>query len=322
MSNTKVSIIVPIYNSEAYLPTCIGSILRQTYENIEILLVDDGSTDCSFDVCAKFAEADSRIKVIHQENMGVSAARNIGLDNMTGDFFSFVDSDDELPINSIEILMRDIIEYNADMSSGVFNMVLTDGTIYNPYENNLTTFYSGTDMLRLSLEGDRQTNSACAKLYRRAVLGGVRFVEGKSINEDGFYLFNCYMLKPSVVQRNECVYIYYMREGSNSRNVFSDKYFDMLYFCERKKEIVNNEFPEFSNKLVTMEVSVHLFFLETLCRTNDSKYLEVQNNSIKLVKKYYSVFECANRHERQMAWIVAHGLYRVYNAFVRFKYYR
>lgn len=322
MSNAKVSIIVPVYNSAAYLSACIASIVRQTYKNIEVLLIDDGSTDDSFEICTRFAADDERIKAIHQENKGVSAARNHGLDRMSGDYFAFVDSDDELKENAIELLMNDILEHNADMASGVYSMVLTNGSIVSLYEDHSLNVYSGKEMLCLSLEGDRQTNSACAKLYRNSIFHSIRFVEGRSINEDGFYLFQCYMLQPVVVQHNVSVYLYYVREDSNSRNAFSEKYFDMMYFCEQKKALIKSLHPEFSDKLVIMEVSVNLFFLEILCRTKDKKYLQAQKNSINLVKKHYKQFTCINKHERQMAWIVAHGLYPIYKAAVYFKYYR
>jgi hypothetical protein len=150
----------------------------------------------------------------------------------------------------------------------------------------------------------------------------MRFVEGRRINEDGFYLFQCYTLRPKVVQHNESIYLYYIRENSNSRSAFSDKYFDMLYFCDRKKEIIFQQFPELSEKLITMEVSTNLFFLDVLCRTKEKKYRVFQKRSIKLVKSYYSRFYSINKHERQVAWIVAHGLYPLYKAFIRLKYYR
>ncbi len=321
MEETKISVIVPIYNSEKYLPMCIESIINQTYKNIEIVLIDDGSTDSSLEICMRYAATDERIKVIHQDNKGVSVARNVGLEKMTGEYFSFVDSDDELKKNAIEFLLKDILEYNADMASAVKSIVSPNGTISSIYANHSLNVYTGLEMLNLSLEGERQTNSACAKLFKYSVFGKIRFAEGRSINEDGFFLFQCYTLKPIVVQHNESIYLYYIREGSNSRNAFSDKFFDMIYFSERKKEIINKEFPELADKLITMEVSAHLFFLEILCRTNEKKYKEAQKRSIQLVKKYYSVFYCINKHERQMAWIVAHGLYPIYKLAFRLKYY-
>ena len=318
----KVSVIVAIYNSERFLPRCIESIINQSYRNTEILLVDDGSSDNSLKICCAYAAEDERIKVIHQENKGVSTARNKGLDNVAGEFFLFVDSDDELKTDAIEFLVNDILKYDADMASAVKSWVDSDGNISSAYEDHSLNVYSGLDMLKLSLDGERQTNSACAKLFRYSTLGKIRFVDGKSINEDGFFLFQCYTLKPKVVQHNESIYLYYINENSNSRAGFSDKYFDMLYFSDRKKEIIRNDFPELKDKLVTMEISAHLFFLEILCRTNDKKYKETQKNSINLVKKYYPVFYCMNKHERKMAWIVAHGFYPVYKTIIRLKYYR
>ena len=322
MQNILVSIIVPVYNAEQYLSACIESIQGQSYRNLEIILVDDGSSDSCPQICDEYAQMDSRILVIHQPNKGVSAARNAGLHCATGEYYAFVDSDDELRSNAIEFLLSDVQQYNADIASAVKSTVLQDGTVSSVYEDHSLSIYSGLEMLELSLDGERQTNSACAKLFRRTLLGSVRFIEGKSINEDGFYVFQCYSLKPTVVQHNVSVYLYYIRTNSNSRNVFSEKYFDMLYFCERKKEIVKNTFPELLDKLITMEVSTHLFFLEILCRTVDKKYDSHIKESVRLVKRYYNDFYCINKHEMKMAWIVAHGLYPLYKILVRLKYYK
>lgn len=316
-----VSVIVPVYKAEPYLAACIDSLLNQTYDRLEILLVDDGSPDESPRICDEYAAKDSRVRVIHQENKGVSAARNAGLDRATGEFFTFVDSDDELMPHAVSFLMEDMREYQVDMVSAVKSRVAADGTVSCQYDDHMLHRYEGLDMLKLSLDGERQTNSACAKLFRRSTFGHLRYVEGKNINEDGFFLFQCYTLKPTVVQHNESIYLYYIRSNSNSKNLFSDKYFDMLYFCERKKEIIQRDFPELSDRLITMEVSVHLFFLEILCRTTDTKYREAQKASIQVVKRYYRDFECMNRHERVMARIVAYGFYPIYKRVIRMKYY-
>lgn len=314
-----VSVIIPVYGTERYLSRCIESVISQTYTNLEIILVEDGSPDGCSAICDDYARKDSRIVVIHQENQGVSAARNTGLDNAHGDYFSFVDSDDELLPNAIEFLLNDIISFNADLASAVKSTIYSDGTIVNAYVDHKLTVYSGLDMLALSLEGDRQTNSACAKLFCRKKFSAIRFEVGKNVNEDGFYLFQCYTLRPRVVQHNESVYKYYIITNSNSRNVFSDKYFDMLYFCDRKKAIIKEAFPELRDKLLIMEVSTNLFFLEILCRSTDKKYKSATKASIELIKRHYKYFECKNAHERKMAWIVAHGLYPAYKRAIRFK---
>ena len=116
MHNPMISVIVPVYNAEKYLKECIRSILNQTIQNLELILVNDGSTDGSGYICDEYINKDNRIKVIHKENGGVSSARNMGISEATGEYFTFVDSDDYLEPNALEILYNDIIIYNADIS--------------------------------------------------------------------------------------------------------------------------------------------------------------------------------------------------------------
>ena len=104
-----ISVIVPVYNVEEYLPKCLESIINQTYKNLEIILVDDGSTDNSGIICEDYAEKDKRIKVVHQTNLGISAARNAGLDLCSGDYITFVDSDDYIECDEIEVLVDQIV---------------------------------------------------------------------------------------------------------------------------------------------------------------------------------------------------------------------
>ena len=322
MSARKISVIVPIYNSEAYLPRCIESIQKQSYSNLELLLIDDGSSDDSLTLCRKYAKTDPRIRVIHQENRGVSAARNAGLEAMTGDCFTFVDSDDALLEHALALLVKDLEEQGADLSLAIKSAVRPDGTVSTPGEDHSLILRSGDEMLKLSLEGEAQTNSACAKLFDRAFFQSVRFVEGRSVNEDGFFLFQCYALRPKTVQHNESVYLYYLRDGSNSRDSVSEKHLDMLYFCQRKKEIVRDSFPALADLLVSMELRTDLAFLGVLCRTRDRRFLEQQRDCIRTVKTLYPAFRSPRKHERRMAWIVAHGFYPLYKAIFYRKYSR
>ena len=123
-----ISVIVPVYNVEDYLDRCINSIINQTYKNLEIILVDDGSTDSSGRKCDDFALKDDRIKVLHKENGGVSSARNAGLDVATGDYIGFVDSDDTIESNMYELLFNNAIEYHTKVSSCQIRTKDIDGT--------------------------------------------------------------------------------------------------------------------------------------------------------------------------------------------------
>ncbi|MBO5402310.1 MAG: glycosyltransferase family 2 protein [Clostridia bacterium] len=317
-----VSVIVPVYGTEAYLPACIDSICKQTYKNIQIILVDDNSPDKCPEICDSYAQQDSRIIVIHQENKGVSGARNTGLRHAKGDYLVFVDSDDELYSDAVELLLNDANTYNADVVSAVKKVVRDNSVLTCFRGNENVTVYRGEEALLLSLNGDKNTNSSCAKLFKTAFVNGCFFEEGKNINEDMFFVFQCYTKKPILVHRDIFVYKYNTRVDSNSRQVFSDKYFSMLYFCERKKEIIAEKFPEYIEQAYNMEVRTHLLFLQVLCRTNEKKYKNAYKESAKTVRKLYKYHRPINKHHKMLAWLAAHGMYPLYKFAVRLKYYR
>lgn len=319
-----VSVIVPIYNSELFLERCIRSIVRQTYSNLEIILVNDGSTDSSLKICKKYSEQDERIKVIHQENHGVATARNVGMQNSTGDFLMFVDSDDELCLNAVEVLLIDIVSFNADVVSALKCRVDERGLIHKEYEDHEKIKYVGSESIEAILFGDRQANSVCAKLFRKKFIGDLRFADKKNINEDGFFNFQCYSKKPILIQHNICVYMYYSRMGSASRQVFSEKYLDMLYFLDRKKEIIENEYPELLDKFSLVEVKTHLSFLGVLCRTIDQQWNAYAKNSIKIVRELYSTISVhvLTKQERKMVAFIMLGLYPLIRKYIYLKKYR
>ena len=242
-SDILVSIIVPVYGTEAYLPACIESICNQTYKNIQIILVDDQSPDRCPELCDEYAQRDSRILVIHQKNKGVSGARNTGLNYALGEYIMFVDSDDELFPSATELLIQDAQKYGADIVSAT-KRVKKRNLFTNTGEDGICTVWREEETLLRSLNGDGNTNSACAKLFRADMIQNIRFVEGHNINEDGFFLFQCFLKKPVFVQHNVAIYQYNTRPGSGSRQAFSDKYLSMLYFCERKKEIISAKYPQ------------------------------------------------------------------------------
>ena len=321
-SCTLVSIIVPVYGTESYLPACIESICNQTYKNLQIILVDDQSPDKCPEICDRYAKVDERIMVIHQENKGVSGARNTGLRLATGEYIMFVDSDDELFPNTVDMLLNEALKNKADIISALkdfggknSNCIVAD----NDFE---IVHYSKDDSLLLSLLGDENTNSACAKLFKATFINECFFEEGKNINEDGFFIFQCCIRKPLWIQYNTVVYKYNNRENSNSRQCFSEKYYSMLYFCEKKKEIIKEKFPQYMEQAYNMEVRTHLQFLDVLCRTDEKKYKDTYKESVRVVRRLKKYHKPINSHHKMLALIVSLGLYPLYKAAVRFKYYR
>lgn len=323
MSNEAlVSIIIPIYGTEQFLPKCIDSVLAQTYSQLEIILVDDESPDACPKICDSYMEKDDRIVVIHEENKGVSGARNTGLKRAKGDYIMFVDSDDELYPDAVKIMIEDTEKHDADIVSALKEIVHADGRTHSDINDDKVKVYHGDEALILSLDGDRNTNSACAKLFNRSFIDGLFFDEGRNINEDGFFVFQCYVRKPVLVQHDTLVYRYNFREGSGSKQKFSKKHLAMLYFCEQKKQLIAEQFPQYTDKAHNMEVRTCLQFLDLLCRTTDKKYNSLKSSCIKTVRRFYRCHRPINKHHRQLALIVKYGFYPVYRQAFRLKYYR
>ena len=317
-----VSVIVPVYGTEKYLPACIESICNQSYKNLQIILVDDQSPDKCPEICDDYAQKDERIIVIHQQNKGVSGARNTGIKNAAGKFIMFVDSDDELYPNAVEILLQDALNYNADIASASTSLVTIDGNISCEYNDNQIYIYEGIEMIKQSLNYGRTIRSLHSKLFTKNIIKDMIFIEGHNINEDGYFMFQCYAKQPKNVQHNISLYKYFYRENSASRDKFSEKYFDMLYFCDLKMQYISRNMPHLIEEAKNMMVRTNILFLEVLCRTTDKQYRMYQNQSVKIVRQLFKYHKPINKHHKKLAWIVKIGLYPVYKVAVRFKYYR
>lgn len=199
----KVSVIVPVYNIEQYLEECIDSIIHQTYEALEIILVDDGSTDLSSTICDKYKKIDNRIKVIHKENAGLASARNTGIKMSTGEFIIFVDGDDKIKINTIETLFFLLKDYNCDIS-----MVLSQ---LSPYLSNEIMVNNSEEMLLHILY--ISSFEVWGKLFKRELFDNITFPEGK-ILEDLYTIPKILAKSKKVVMQHSSLYYYRQRKGS------------------------------------------------------------------------------------------------------------
>lgn len=185
MKNDKISVIVPVYKVEQYLERCVKSIQNQTYKNLEIILVDDGSPDSCGEICDRFAKEDKRIHVIHKPNGGLSDARNAGIEVSTGKYVAFVDSDDWLDADMLEILYQACVQYDADIAECSYRNLYSDCVVE---ETECTAKIVEGDAV-FALEGMLDWKyfkpNAWNKLYKRHVIGDVRYPKGK-IHEDEF----------------------------------------------------------------------------------------------------------------------------------------
>ena len=219
-----VSVIVPVYNVGKYVGDCIESLITQSYKNIEIILVDDGSTDDSGRICDAYADKDCRIKVIHKENGGLSDARNVGIDSATGVYYSFVDGDDFLKEDTISQMVSGMKEGKCDIS--VCNMI-------RYYEDGETEpFYVPSHTFKV-LDGSERFEtlsqpSVCNKLFRADVFNYVRFPKGKFYEDTFVYHMLVYRAK-MVVLTGYNGYFYRSRRSSIlGQNVMTDRYFDFI----------------------------------------------------------------------------------------------
>ncbi|MDL2264617.1 glycosyltransferase [Synergistaceae bacterium OttesenSCG-928-I11] len=212
-----VSIIVPIYKVEAYLRECVDSILAQTYRDIEVILVDDGSPDACPAICDEYAARDSRVRAIHKENGGVSSARNAGLDVARGDLIGFVDSDDWIAEDMIDILVRDMFSSEADISICGMLDVFLDGTI-SQGRSPQKSLYVTDEAIRLILK-DELTSYVWNKLYRKHVFSDIRFVDGQ-LFEDVLIMHKLFEKARKISVVHEDKYYYRHREHSITASTF------------------------------------------------------------------------------------------------------
>lgn len=218
-----ISIIIPVYNVNPYLHDCLKSVMNQTYKNLEILLIDDGSTDGSAEICDEYAKKDLRIKVIHKANGGVSSARNVGIDNTSGKYILFVDADDTVSISYVENLIYPLYE-NVDISIDIPTFVFPNKKIhYNIREEKYGINIFKDYHLLLQSEYSLALQSPCAKVYKTEILRKhkLRFQIGIKYGEDTIFNLIYYSYIKTYKLISEYSYFYFQRKGVGAVNTFN-----------------------------------------------------------------------------------------------------
>lgn len=236
----KVSIIVAVYNIENFIKGCILSLVNQSYTDMEIILVDDGSTDSSGLICNQFAMRDKRISVIHKINGGLSSARNAGLDVASGDFVMFIDGDDYLTENAVEILVNIQNKYKSDIVQ--FDYEETNELYFSKAntEKVEAVYIANTRMMFDKLyELGGCAASACTKLYKRELFGDLRFKE-HILHEDEQMI--TYMLQEakSITYIKNKLYCYYMRDGSIIKSSFNIRKLDIFDILKERCDVLSS----------------------------------------------------------------------------------
>lgn len=257
-----ISVIVPVFNTEVYLPALMESLRAQTIQELEILFIDDGSTDGSGVLLDAFAAVDPRVRVFHKENGGVSSARNLGLDMASGDYITFADSDDTLEPDLYETLLGLMEQYHVKIAHCSYNRI--SGGVVRPVGNTGRIYVqsSGEALRELSC-GNLFMGGCCNKLYVRELFDGIRFDTGLKLSEDELVNFQVFSRADTIVYQDICKYNYLDSVTSACRNThFVRKSSDHVEVAERIFRM--NRYPELEPALRDKRLSAYLELYKAL----------------------------------------------------------
>ena len=263
MTEPLISVIVPVYNVEPYLNRCVESIVNQTYQNLQIILVDDGSPDNCPAMCDVWVEKDSRIQVIHKQNGGLSDARNAGLAVVEGDYVSFIDSDDWLDLRFFEILYYTANENDCEVAECGY--VLTTGEKYDNNRVSAASVYTSEEAMELHLRDSLFRQVVWNKLYRRDVVT-VYFEKGK-YHEDVFWTYQIIANCQKLAHVDVILYYYFQREGSIMGQDYSLKRLDAVEAFARRCKFVMERFPKLTGLVKQKMVSNCMYHYQLLLKS-------------------------------------------------------
>ena len=300
--NALISVIVPVYNVQAYLPRCVDSILNQEYGNLEVILVDDGATDESGAICDAYAARDSRVRVIHKPNGGLSSARNAGIDAATGEYLAFVDSDDWIEPDTYGYMLRQMVHGGAKLAcAGRYDVNGETGDKKIGLCPQREEVISAEEMVGRIFVWDNCDSSACDKLYHRSLLETFRYPEGK-VCEDVPVTYLIVLKAGMVAMCNRPVYNYYHRPGSITTASVSEKTFHFSqhtgviypYICQNHPAIA----PQ-ARYLRVRSLVYDLLTLDLAGKQTRSQYSRQYAHSRKALSKHTLFFMKSNLFSRQ-----------------------
>jgi glycosyltransferase involved in cell wall biosynthesis len=278
-----LSIIVPVYNKSNYVGDCIRSILHQTMPDYELILINDGSTDKSGEICDNFKLLDSRIVVIHQKNKGVSSARNAGLNICQGEFIGFIDSDDILNPDMYETLINNAIKFKADIAiCGVRRVFHNKVQLFG--NKNIKESYNKSEGISNLFSG-KILLSNYDKIYRSSTVKHIRFEP--ALFEDTYYNFEALKCSNLCVYDDTIMYNYMIRENSHSLAPFNQKYMNMTFLTKKMLETCENELPEHIDQARSFDFRTNLMILNIII-TDSIKNNWIDYNTILSNLKQYS----------------------------------
>lgn len=270
-----ISVIVPIYNTEKYLDKCITSIVNQTHKNLEIILVDDGSTDSSLEICRSWAKKDSRIVVLHKENGGQGSARNMALDIAKGDYIGFVDSDDWIEANMYEVLYANLLKYDADISC-------CKGTTVKNLDGKIKVYNQPDIMLAHQTLEIKQ--SPCDKIYKKDLFDDVRFPKSRAY-EDCATIYKLLAKSKVVVDINLAYYHYELRENSTMTRAFDERKLYLITAYKEMYDFYKENYPQYADMVNVKLVGAVQYCVGEILNTKDRGLYKKHRDHIKKIEK-------------------------------------
>ncbi len=307
MSQPLISVIMPVYKVEKYLDTCVQSLVSQSYKNLEIILVDDGSPDRSGELCDRWAEKDPRVRVIHKANSGPSDARNAGLEIATGEFIAYADSDDILHPEMYERLLSVMEQQQADIVECDYREFF-DGTEPElPDCSDAITAYDPESALNVLISGKEFRYLVWNKLYRRRIMGDLRFLSGK-IHEDVFYVYQVFDLCKKIVKLHCPLYLYRQWPESIMGTAFSMKRLDSLEARLAQIDFLRPRYPKLLPAATLQYLGSCLYYGQMALRSSDKA---MAKQAISLIRpQFLSVHKgrsCAFALKQEL-WFTLAGL--------------
>jgi len=319
MPKAYVSVIIPVYKVEDYLEKCVDSVLNQTMKELEIILVDDGSPDDCGKICDAYSEKDSRVRVIHQENRGLSAARNAGIDFATCEYVGFVDSDDWIEPDMYEFLYRNITVNNADIATcGICGRTKTDGASEKNSGCKLVTVDEAMPFILRPSEVDI---TAWNKLYRKSLFSKLRFPEGK-VYEDVYLIPRVFGRAKTVALSTVPKYHYYRRAGSITETISLDYDRDGVEAANEQFKYIDSTFPHHAHHVQLRQLIAHFKLLDSMLMTDQVVDLNEKRQTINYLRskcaEIMRIAEFTKRRKLAYLFLLAHE--KLYKLAISFYY--
>lgn len=302
MMKPKISVIVPVYKAEKYLHRCVDSILAQTFQDFEVLLIDDGSPDRSGEICDEYAKRNNRVRVIHKENKGPMVAREIGVQLSGGEYIMFVDSDDWIPMNAVENMFQALNDCNVDIVVGDMVRITDDGVIEKRFYNSLNYGNNAPAIIK-SLFNEEIQHVLCGKLFRKELLLYPYIINENMINsEDALLFYQMIEHVNKMVCTGEVVYFYRRTPNSSSNREFSEN--QLVNYFSLYKYLYQNVINKYTENIRELDGLFFKSLVEMLKKGYSKRIIKETMLPTIDIDTYYSPTEILKNSRH---------LYKIYN---------